>query len=45
MLAAGLIGGYSGARITRLVPAEPLRRGVVVLNFLITAALFYRSYA
>ncbi len=45
MLVAGLIGGYSGARMTRLVPPDRLRRGVVVLNFLITAALFYRTYA
>jgi uncharacterized membrane protein YfcA len=45
MLVAGLIGGYSGARVAGRVPPDVLRRAIVVLNFAITAAVFYRTYA
>jgi uncharacterized membrane protein YfcA len=44
MLVAGLIGGYGGARLARRVPPDVLRRAIVVLNFAITAAVFYRTY-
>lgn len=45
MMAATVIGGYSGAVLTRLVPASKLRVGIVVLNFGITIAFFIKTYA
>jgi uncharacterized protein len=44
MLVAAVAGGYAGARIARRVDPHRLRTGVTVLNFVVTAAVFYRAY-
>jgi uncharacterized membrane protein YfcA len=44
MLVAAVAGGYGGARLARRVDPERLRTAVTVFNFLITAAVFYRTY-
>jgi uncharacterized membrane protein YfcA len=44
MMLAATVGGYGGARIARRVDPDKLRAAVTVFNFLITAAVFYRTY-
>jgi uncharacterized membrane protein YfcA len=44
MLVAAVAGGYGGARVARRVDPHRLRAAITVFNFLITAAVFYRSY-
>jgi uncharacterized membrane protein YfcA len=43
MLGASVIGGYLGARLTRVLPANVVRRFVVVLTACITVAFFLRT--
>lgn len=43
MMAAGIIGGYFGARLTRRLPATTIRLGISAVSFSMTAALFYRQ--
>jgi uncharacterized membrane protein YfcA len=43
MLVASVIGGYLGARLTRILPAEVVRRCVVVMTAVITMAFFWRT--
>lgn len=45
MMVATVIGGYSGAVLTRVVSAGTLRVGIVCLNFGITIAFFIKTYA
>jgi uncharacterized protein len=42
MLAASVIGGYLGARLTSVLPAEVVRRFVIVLTASVTLAFFLR---
>ncbi len=42
MLAASVIGGYLGARLTSVLPAEVVRRFVIVLTACVTLAFFLR---
>jgi hypothetical protein len=42
MLAASVIGGYFGARLTRILPPQVVRRFVIVLTAVVTAAFFLR---
>jgi uncharacterized protein len=42
MLGASVIGGYLGARLTRVLPPELVRRFVIVLTAIITFAFFLR---
>ena len=44
MMAAAVLGGYFGARFTRRLPPDKVRFGITVLTFLMTAAVFYRTY-
>jgi uncharacterized membrane protein YfcA len=44
MLVAAVAGGYGGARVARRVDPDRLRAAITVFNFLITAAVFYRTY-
>lgn len=44
MMAATIIGGYSGSNITKKIAPEKLRSGIVVFNFLITAVFFIKTY-
>jgi uncharacterized membrane protein YfcA len=43
MLVAAVAGGYGGASLVRRLPADSLRTGIVVFNFLITAVFFLRA--
>jgi uncharacterized membrane protein YfcA len=43
MLVAAVAGGYGGAYLARRLPATALRAGIIVFNFLITAAFFFRA--
>ena len=43
MCVGAVIGGYYGARLTRLVPARVVRVGIVVIGAAMTAAFFARS--
>jgi uncharacterized membrane protein YfcA len=43
MLGASIVGGYLGARLTRLLPARVVRGFVVVLTATVTAAFFVRA--
>ena len=43
MLAASVVGGYLGARLTRVLPAPLVRRFVVVLTAFITLVFFLRT--
>jgi uncharacterized membrane protein YfcA len=43
ILVAGVVGGYSGGRLTRRLPARQLRIGITAFNFALTAAFFIRS--
>ena len=43
MLGASVIGGYLGARLTRVLPAELVRRFVIVLTAVITLTFFWRT--
>jgi len=43
MLAASVVGGYLGARLTRVLPALLVRRFVVVLTACITLVFFLRT--
>ena len=43
MLGASVIGGYLGARLTRVLPPELVRRFVIVLTAFITVAFFWRA--
>ena len=40
MLIAAIVGGYGGARFARRLPAQRLRRGITVFNFMITCIFF-----
>jgi uncharacterized protein len=42
MLAASVIGGYVGARLTSVLPAQAVRRFVIVLTACVTLAFFLR---
>lgn len=42
MLAASVIGGYLGARLTSVLPAETVRRCVIVLTAVVTLGFFVR---
>jgi uncharacterized membrane protein YfcA len=44
MLAAGLVGGYAGARIARRIDPAWLRIGISCLNCVITAIFFWKTY-
>jgi uncharacterized membrane protein YfcA len=44
MLVAAVAGGYGGARLARRADPDRLRAGITVFNFVITAAVFYRTY-
>jgi len=44
MLVAAVAGGYAGARVARRVDPDRLRAGITVFNFLVTAAVFWRTY-
>jgi uncharacterized membrane protein YfcA len=43
MLGASVIGGYLGARLTRVLPAEIVRRFVIVLTAIVTLVFFSRT--
>jgi uncharacterized membrane protein YfcA len=43
MLGASVVGGYLGARLTRVLPARWVRRFVVVLTAVITVVFFLRA--
>ena len=43
MLVASVIGGYLGARLTRVLPAPLVRRFVIVLTAGVTLAFFWRT--
>ena len=43
MLVAATLGGYFGARAIRRLRPEHLRTGMIVFNFVMTAAFFVRS--
>ena len=43
MLVAAVAGGYGGASLARRLPATALRAGIIAVNFLITAAFFFRA--
>jgi uncharacterized membrane protein YfcA len=45
MLVTGVIGGYLGARISRRIPVAWLRLGISCLNFAVTAAFFWKTFA
>ena len=40
MLAGTILGGYYGARLTRMVPPRYLRLGITIFNFVLTAIFF-----
>jgi uncharacterized protein len=42
MLFASVVGGYLGARLTSLLPAETVRRSVIVLTAVVTLVFFLR---
>jgi uncharacterized protein len=44
MMAAAVLGGYFGAHFTRKLPQDKVRLGITALTFVMTAAVFYRSY-
>lgn len=44
MMAAAVLGGYFGARVTRRLPPAKIRLGITILTFLMTATVFYRAY-
>jgi len=41
VLVGGLVGGYCGASITRLLPEKPLRIGVAVLGLVLTTSFLF----
>jgi uncharacterized membrane protein YfcA len=43
MLGASVIGGYLGARLTRILPASVVRQFVIVLTALVTVVFFSRT--
>ncbi|MAO50587.1 MAG: hypothetical protein CML16_06885 [Pusillimonas sp.] len=43
MMVAGTLGGYAGARASRLVPVLYLRWGIIVIGLLMTAFFFMRD--
>jgi len=43
MLVTGTLGGYTGGRVARRIPALWLRRFIVALGSLLTLAYFYKS--
>ncbi len=45
MLVAAIAGGYGGALIAKRVPVQKLRLGIAILNFAITAAFFWKTFA
>jgi len=45
MLVAGIIGGYGGARVTRLFSSQRIRAVATVFNFVMTAAFFWFRFA
>ena len=42
MLAASVVGGYLGARLTRILPPQVVRRFVIVLTAVVTLVFFLR---
>ena len=44
MLAGGLVGGYAGARLGRVLPSAAVRAGTVGLTATVTAVFFWRAY-
>ncbi|GFO60127.1 UPF0721 transmembrane protein [Geomonas silvestris] len=44
MMASAVVGGYFGAHYTRKLPQDKVRLGITLLTFLMTAAVFYRTY-
>jgi len=44
MLLGGLIGGYAGARIGKMLPAPVIRIATICTTAAITGAFFYRAY-
>jgi uncharacterized membrane protein YfcA len=42
MLITAIVGGYAAARIVRRAPLQQLRLGIATLNFMITAAFFWK---
>jgi uncharacterized membrane protein YfcA len=44
MVVAATAGGYGGARLARRVDPVRLRTAITGFNFLVTAAVFYRTY-
>ena len=45
MLLGGLLGGYAGARLGRVLPAGVVRAGTICTTAAITAVFFVRAYA
>ncbi|QRN95501.1 sulfite exporter TauE/SafE family protein [Archangium violaceum] len=43
MLAASVVGGHAGARVTRRLPSHLLRAGITIFNVAMTAAFFFRA--
>lgn len=44
MTFAAMFGGYWGASIARKIPAQWLRRFIIVIGFVLTAFYFYKTY-
>jgi hypothetical protein len=44
MLGASVVGGYLGARLSQVLPAEIVRRFVIVLTAVITLTFFLRTF-
>jgi uncharacterized membrane protein YfcA len=44
MLITAMVGGYVAARIVRRAPLGQLRFSIATLNFMITAAFFWRTF-
>jgi uncharacterized membrane protein YfcA len=44
MAATAAVGGYSGARVARKIPASWLRRFIIAVGFLLTAVYFFKTY-
>jgi hypothetical protein len=44
MAATAILGGYLGARFARRIPAQWLRRFIIVVGFVLTSIYFYKTY-